>query len=49
MGGVEIKVNEMNMNDTNHLVDDWKFYNFSRPMARNHIQIERPEDIGIEE
>ena len=27
----------MNKNDTNHLVSDWKFYDFSRPMARDLI------------
>jgi hypothetical protein len=32
---VEIKVNQMIKNDANHLCSDWKFYGFSRPMARD--------------
>ena len=34
------------VNETNHLIADWKFYNFSRPMARDMIF--KPKQSGAE-
>ena len=40
------KISVNSVNETNHLVADWKFYNFSRPMARDMIF--KPKQSGAE-
>jgi len=44
LGGVGIQMKLNNTNDSNHLVNDWKYYAFSRPMARDLVEIPKPKE-----
>ena len=48
LGGVGIQMKLNNTNDSNHLVNDWKYYAFSRPMARDLVEIPKPKEEAKE-